>query len=92
MLQAVAFNGSEAAPVLDDVDGMELQCRGRREKERGEPIWMERESEVVLTDDGGHRRCSGGNQRRGVSGGGSPRGGCVGGGEGGNSSLGMDAE
>jgi hypothetical protein len=62
------------------------------EAEGGEPIWMEREIEVVLTNDGGHRRCLGGNQRRGVSGGGSPRGGCVGGGEGGNSSLGMDAE
>jgi hypothetical protein len=35
MLQAVAFNGSEAAPVMDDVDGVELQCWGRREKERG---------------------------------------------------------
>jgi hypothetical protein len=83
MLRAVAFNGGEAAPVMDDIDDVALQCRGRREKVRGESIWMERQRAVVLTDNGGRRRCSGGNQRRGgVSGGGSRRSGHVGGGEG----------
>jgi hypothetical protein len=49
---------------------------------RGEPIWTERERVVVLTDDGGWRRCTGGNQRGGgVSGGRSRRGGRVGIGE-----------
>jgi hypothetical protein len=72
MLRAAAFNGGEAAPVTHDIDGVALQCRGRREKVSGEPIWTERERVVVLTDDGGRRRCSGGNQRGGgVSGGGS---------------------
>jgi hypothetical protein len=72
MLWAAVFNGCEAAPVTDGVDGVALQCRGRREKVRGEPIWMERERAVMLTDDGGRWRCSGGNQRGGgVSGGGS---------------------
>jgi hypothetical protein len=89
MLQAAAFNGGEAALVMDDGDGVALQCRGRREKVRGEPIWMERERVVVLTDNGGRWRCSGGNQRGGgVSGGGSRRGGRVGGGEGGELELG----
>jgi hypothetical protein len=36
MLRAVAFNGGEAAPVTDDIDGVALQCQGRREKVRGE--------------------------------------------------------
>jgi hypothetical protein len=74
MLRAVAFNGGEAALMMDDVDSVALQCWGRREKVRGEPIWTERERErvVVLTYDGGRRRCSGWNQSgRGVSGGGS---------------------
>jgi hypothetical protein len=53
MLRAVTFNGGEASPVMDDVDGVGLQCRGRREKVRGESIWMERERTVVLTDNGG---------------------------------------
>jgi hypothetical protein len=53
MLRAAAFNGGEAAPVMDDVNGVALQCRGRREKVRGESIWMERECAVVLTDNGG---------------------------------------
>jgi hypothetical protein len=44
MLRAATFNGGEAAPVMDDVDGVALQCQGRREKVRGESIWMERES------------------------------------------------
>jgi hypothetical protein len=70
MLWAAAFNGSEAAPVMDDIDGVALQCQGRREKVRGESIWMQRERVVVLTDDGGRRWCSGGNRRGGgVSGG-----------------------
>jgi hypothetical protein len=29
-------NGGEAAPVMDDVDGVALQCRGRRKKVRDE--------------------------------------------------------
>jgi hypothetical protein len=88
MLRAAAFNGGESAPVMDDVDGVALQCRGRREKVRGEPIWTERGRVVVLIDDGGRRWCSGGNQRGGgVSGGGSQRGGHVGGGEGGELEL-----
>jgi hypothetical protein len=49
-----ASGGGEAAPVTDDIDGVALQCRGRREKGRGESIWMERERAVVLTDDGRH--------------------------------------
>jgi hypothetical protein len=61
MLWAVAFNGDEATPMMDDVDGVALQCWGRRENVRGESIWMEREHAVVLTDNGGRRRCSGGN-------------------------------
>jgi hypothetical protein len=65
MLRAVAFNSGEAAPVTDDIDGGTLQCRGRREKVRGESIWMERERIVVLTDNGGRRWCSSGNQRGG---------------------------
>jgi hypothetical protein len=89
MLRAAAFNGGEAALVMDDVDGMALQCQGRREKVRGESIWTERERPVVLTDNGGRRRCSDRNQRGGgVSSGGSRRGGCVGGGEGGELELG----
>jgi hypothetical protein len=72
MLRAAVFNGGEAAPMTDDIDGVALQCQGRREKVRGESIWMERECTVVLTDNGRRRRCSGGNQRGGgVSGGGS---------------------
>jgi hypothetical protein len=35
MLRVAAFNGSEAAPVTDDIDGVALWCRGRREKVRG---------------------------------------------------------
>jgi hypothetical protein len=38
MLRAVAFNSGEVAPVMDDIDGVALQCRGRREKVRGESI------------------------------------------------------
>jgi hypothetical protein len=49
---------------------------------------MERECAVVLTDNGGRRRCSGGNERGGVSSGRSRRGGRVGGGEGGELELG----
>jgi hypothetical protein len=72
MLRAMAFNGSEAALVMYDVDGVALQCRGRREKVRGESICTKRECAVVLTDNSGWRQCSGGNQRGGgVSGGGS---------------------
>jgi hypothetical protein len=51
--------------AVDDVDGVALQCRGRREKLRGESIWMEREGVVVLTDNGRRRWSSGGNQRGG---------------------------
>jgi hypothetical protein len=66
------LDGGEAAPVMNDVDGVALQCQGWREKVRGEPIWTKRECAVVLIDDGGRRQCSGGNQRGGgVSGGGS---------------------
>jgi hypothetical protein len=61
MLQAVAFNGSEAAPGMDGVDGVALQCRGRREKVTGESIWTKRERAVVLTDNGRRRPCSGRN-------------------------------
>jgi hypothetical protein len=39
MLRAVAFNSGEASPVTDDIDGVALQCWGRREKVRGESIW-----------------------------------------------------
>jgi hypothetical protein len=89
MLRAAAFNSGEAAPMTDDVDGVTVQCWGRREKVRGESIWMERKRTVVLTDNGERRRCSGGNQRRaGVSSGGSRQGGRVGGGEGGELELG----
>jgi hypothetical protein len=56
MLQATAFNGGEAALVMDDVDGVALQCWRRREKVRGESIRTERERKVVLTDDGRSRR------------------------------------
>jgi hypothetical protein len=34
MLQAAAFNGGEATPMMDDVDGVALQCWGRREEMR----------------------------------------------------------
>jgi hypothetical protein len=34
MLRAAAFNGGEAAPVMDDVDGVALQCWGKKEKVR----------------------------------------------------------
>jgi hypothetical protein len=72
MLRTAVFNSGEAAPMTDDVDGVTVQCRGRREKVRGESIWMERKRAVVLDDNGEWRRCSGGNQRRGgVSSGGS---------------------
>jgi hypothetical protein len=54
---------------------------------RVEPIWMEKEHAVMLTNDGRRRRCSGEYQRGGVSGGGSQRGGRVGGGEGGEFEL-----
>jgi hypothetical protein len=67
----VVFNGGETTPVTDEVDGVAQQCWGRREKVRGESIWTERERAVVLTDNGGWRWCSGGNQRGGVPGGGS---------------------
>jgi hypothetical protein len=88
MLPAAVFNGGEATTVMDDIDSVALQCRGRREKVRGEPIWTERERAVMLTDDGGWRRCLGGNQRGGgVSDGGSRRGEHVGGGEGGELKL-----
>jgi hypothetical protein len=57
MLRAAAFNGGEAAPVMDDVDGVALQCRGRSEKVRGESIWTERErarscSPIMADGDG----------------------------------------
>jgi hypothetical protein len=35
MLRVAAFNGSEVALVTDDIDGVALWCRGRREKVRG---------------------------------------------------------
>jgi hypothetical protein len=38
MLRAAVFNGGEVAPVMDDVDGVALQCWGRWEKVRGESI------------------------------------------------------
>jgi hypothetical protein len=89
MRRAAAFNGGEAALVTDDVDSGALQCRGRREKVRGESIWMERERATVLTDNGGRWWCSGGNHRGGgVSSGESRRVGRVGGGEGGELELG----
>jgi hypothetical protein len=79
--------------VMDDVDGVALQCRGRREKVRGEFIWTERERAVVLTDNGIRQRCSGGNKRGGgVSREGSRRGGRVGGGEGGELERGRGVE
>jgi hypothetical protein len=61
MLPAAVFNGGEATTVMDDIDSVALQCRGRREKVRGEPIWTERERAVMLTDDGGRWRCLGRN-------------------------------
>jgi hypothetical protein len=83
MLRAAAFNGSEAASMTDDVDNAALQCQGRREKVRGKSIWTKRERAVVLTDNGGWRRCSGENQRgEGISHCGSRQVGRVGGGEG----------
>jgi hypothetical protein len=30
-----AFNGGEAAPVMDGIDGVALQCQGKREKVKG---------------------------------------------------------
>jgi hypothetical protein len=70
MLRAAAFTGGEVAPVMDDVNNVPLQCRGKREKVRGESIWTERERAVVLTNKGGWRRCMGGNQiGGGISGG-----------------------
>jgi hypothetical protein len=36
LTQAAVCNGGEAAPVMDDVDGVALQCRGRRKKVRVE--------------------------------------------------------
>jgi hypothetical protein len=52
MLRAAAFIAREGVPVMDDIDGAALQCRGGREKVRGESIWTEREHAVVLTDNG----------------------------------------
>jgi hypothetical protein len=46
---------------MDDIDGVALQCRERREKVRGESNWMKREHAVVLTDNGRWWRCSGEN-------------------------------
>jgi hypothetical protein len=43
MLRAAAFVGGEGAPVMDDIDGVALQCRERSEKVRGDSIWIERE-------------------------------------------------
>jgi hypothetical protein len=65
MLRAAAFTNGEGTPVMDGVDGVALQCWGRRENVRGESIWTERKSALVLTDKGGQPRCSGGNQRGG---------------------------
>jgi hypothetical protein len=74
MLRAAAFNGGEAAPVMDDIDGVALHCQGRREKVRGESSWTR------APDNGRRWRCSGKNQRGGgVSRGGSRRGGRIGG-------------
>jgi hypothetical protein len=47
MLRAATFIGGEGAPVTDDVDGVALQCWGRRETVRGESIWTERERTVM---------------------------------------------
>jgi hypothetical protein len=59
MLRAAAFVGGEGAPVMDDIDGVALQCRERSEKVRGESIWTERESawscSPIITYDGGAR-------------------------------------
>jgi hypothetical protein len=59
MHRAVAFNGGEVALVTDDVDGVALQCWGRREKVRSEPIWTERESSrscsPMMVDNDGAR-------------------------------------
>jgi hypothetical protein len=59
MLRAGAFNGGEAAPVTDGIDGVALQCRGRREKVRGEPIWTKRERarscSLMMVEGGGAR-------------------------------------
>jgi hypothetical protein len=38
-------SGGEAAPVTNYLDGVALQCQGRREKVMGESIWTERERE-----------------------------------------------
>jgi hypothetical protein len=51
-LTRVVARRGEAAPVMDDADGLALQCWGRREKVRGESIWSETESAIVLTDNG----------------------------------------
>jgi hypothetical protein len=58
MLQAAAFSGGEAAPMMDDIDGVALQCWGRREEMRDESVWTEKERAVMLTDDGGRQQCS----------------------------------
>jgi hypothetical protein len=47
MLRAAAFIGGEGALVTDDVDGVALQCRERREMVRGESIWTERECTIM---------------------------------------------
>jgi hypothetical protein len=53
MIRAAGFNDGGVALVTDDIDGVALQCQGRREKVRGESIWTEREHAVMITDNGG---------------------------------------
>jgi hypothetical protein len=52
-------SGGEAAPVTNDLDGVALQCQGRREKVMGESIWTERERarscSPIMADGGGAR-------------------------------------
>jgi hypothetical protein len=59
MLRAAAFVSGEGAPVTDGIDGVALQCRGRKENVRGESIWTKRERvrscSPIMADGGGAR-------------------------------------
>jgi hypothetical protein len=72
MLQAAAFSGGEAAPMMDDVDGVALQCWGRREEMRVSQFgWRKsvRSCSPMMADGSSARAESG--EEEGVFGGGS---------------------
>jgi hypothetical protein len=53
-----AFNGGEPALVMNDVDGVALQCQGWREKVRGEPFGRRESAQScssMMADGGGAR-------------------------------------